>query len=175
MLAGPAAQFVLDTLHQAGWEAYLVGGCVRDMLMGLEPHDWDITTNALPQQVISVFSSCRVIETGVRHGTVTVMIDHEPIEVTTYRTDGEYSDGRHPDSVSFTPNLQEDLARRDFTMNAIAYSPQTGIVDPFGGKEDIISKTIRCVGDPRRRFKEDRRYRRKPLLSHYQPALLRLN
>ena len=125
-------------LYAAGYEAFLVGGAVRDYVRDNSPaKDWDITTNALPAQVESVFSGYHLIETGLKHGTVTVMIDHEPIEITTYRIDGDYSDHRHPDSVHFTRSLKEDLERRDFTMNALAYSPQKGIVDLVGGRRDI--------------------------------------
>ena len=147
---------VLELLEGAGFEAFLVGGAVRDYVRcGAPAKDWDITTNALPEQVERVFSDFRLIETGLKHGTVTVMIDHEPLEITTYRVDGDYSDHRHPDSVSFTRSLDEDLLRRDFTMNAMAYNPKTGVVDPTGGAADIAAGLIRCVGDPDRRFRED--------------------
>ncbi len=149
--AGVAA--VLDRLAGAGYEAYLVGGCVRDRYMGVAPHDYDITTSALPQETVALFA--RVVETGIAHGTVTVLTHDGPVEVTTYRQDGEYSDHRHPDGVQFTRSLQEDLARRDFTMNAMAMDGQGRIVDPFGGREDIDQKTVRCVGEPDRRFEED--------------------
>ena len=143
-------------LCAAGYEAFLVGGAVRDYVRDNSPaKDWDITTNALPNQVKAVFSEYHLIETGLKHGTVTVMIDHEPIEITTYRIDGDYSDHRHPDSVRFTRSLKEDLERRDFTMNALAYSPQNGIVDLVGGRRDIADDIVRCVGDPDRRFQED--------------------
>ena len=145
---------VLERLHAGGYEACLVGGCVRDWLMGVAPHDFDLTTSALPQQVEDCFSDLRVIGTGLKHGTVTVIADGEPVEITTYRVDGDYTDGRRPDSVSFTPSLIEDLKRRDFTMNAVAWSPQ-GVTDPFGGREDIKAQLIRCVGEPDRRFTED--------------------
>ena len=145
----------LARLHDAGYEAYIVGGCVRDRIMGREPKDYDITTSALPEQTAAVFAGERIIETGMKHGTVTVLLDGEPLEITTFRIDGTYSDSRHPDAVTFTPSLREDLARRDFTMNAMAYSSETGLVDPFGGQADIAAKYIRCVGDPDLRFRED--------------------
>ena len=145
----------LRRLTDAGYEAYAVGGCVRDELMGRTPTDYDVTTSALPEQTAAVFASERVIETGAKHGTVTVLLGGRPLEITTFRVDGAYSDARHPDAVTFTRSLREDLARRDFTMNAIAYSAQAGLVDPFGGAEDIRSGVIRCVGDPATRFRED--------------------
>jgi len=145
----------LFALNAAGYESYVVGGCVRDALMGKEPFDWDITTSALPEQTMEVFQDCRTIETGIQHGTVTVIIDEMPLEITTYRVDGDYSDGRHPDRVSFTRSLTEDLKRRDFTVNAIAYHPNVGLVDPFDGQKDLQNSIIRCVGDPSTRFSED--------------------
>ena len=145
----------LSMLEDAGYEAFIVGGCVRDFLMGLPPKDYDITTSALPAQTARVFDAYPVIETGIQHGTVTVVMDGVPLEITTYRTEGTYSDNRHPDSVSFTASLREDVARRDFTMNAIAYSPVRGLIDHFGGAEDIRGGIIRCVGDPDTRFRED--------------------
>lgn len=145
----------LSMLEDAGYEAFIVGGCVRDALRGITPKDYDITTSALPEETKSVFRDYRVIETGIQHGTVTVMMDGMPLEITTYRTEGTYSDNRHPDSVSFTTSLREDVARRDFTMNAIAYSPVRGLIDYFGGAEDIRGGIIRCVGDPDTRFRED--------------------
>lgn len=145
----------LSMLEDAGYEAFIVGGCVRDALRGITPKDYDITTSALPEETKSVFRDCRVIETGIQHGTVTVMMDGMPLEITTYRTEGTYSDNRHPDRVSFTTSLREDVARRDFTMNAIAYSPKRGLIDYFGGAEDIRDGIIRCVGDPDTRFRED--------------------
>jgi len=147
---------VFELLETAGFEVYLVGGAVRDYVRSKGAfNDWDITTNALPEQVKAVFHDYHLIETGLKHGTITVMIDKEPIEITTYRIDGDYSDNRHPDSVSFTRSLKEDLERRDFTMNALAYNPKTGIVDFVGGSEDIAAGVIRCVGDPDKRFRED--------------------
>ncbi len=151
----PYAQAVLQRLEQFGYEAYVVGGCVRDSLMGHEPKDWDICTNATPQQVLSVFRRFHVIKTGLKHGTVTVMSGHEPVEVTTFRLDGAYSDNRHPDAVSFVSRVEEDLARRDFTINAMAYNPRRGLVDAFGGQQDLEARLIRCVGEPDARFHED--------------------
>ncbi len=142
-------------LNDAGYEAFIVGGCVRDCLMGKEPADWDITTSALPDQTSVVFKDYRTIDTGILHGTVTVIVDGMPLEITTYRVDGAYSDGRHPDAVTFTPSLEEDLRRRDFTVNAMAYHPKHGIVDCFGGQSDIQNRIIRCVGNPTERFNED--------------------
>ena len=144
---------ILAELNRHGFEAFAVGGCVRDMILGREPGDWDITTSAKPEQVKAVFG--RTIDTGIEHGTVTVMRNQVGYEVTTYRIDGEYEDGRHPKSVEFTSNLQEDLKRRDFTINAMAYSPETGIVDLFGGMKDLKLGVIRCVGEPEERFSED--------------------
>ena len=145
---------VMAELEGAGFEAYVVGGCVRDALLGKEPHDWDMTTNATPEQMKAAIGF-HSIDTGLKHGTVTFLVDHEPIEVTTFRTDGAYSDGRHPDSVAFAARLEDDLARRDFTVNAMAWSPVTGIVDPFGGVADLRARVLRCVGDAGTRFSED--------------------
>ena len=147
------AEKILQTLDEHGYEAYVVGGCVRDSVLGRDPHDWDITTSASPEQVKEIFD--RTIDTGIQHGTVTVMIDREGYEVTTYRIDGEYEDGRHPKEVCFTSSLEEDLKRRDFTMNAMAYNPSKGLVDLFGGMDDMENHVIRCVGDPMERFQED--------------------
>ena len=144
---------ILRTLQEAGYEAYVVGGCVRDSILGRKPQDWDITTSARPEQVKALFR--RTVDTGLQHGTVTVMIREEGFEVTTYRIDGDYEDGRHPKAVIFTPNLEEDLLRRDFTINAMAYNETRGLVDLYGGLDDIESKTIRCVGDAMARFGED--------------------
>lgn len=156
MILPPQVNTAISMLYAAGYEAFLVGGAVRDYVRDNSPaKDWDITTNALPAQVESVFSGYHLIETGLKHGTVTVVIDHEPIEITTYRIDGDYSDHRHPDSVHFTRSLKEDLERRDFTMNALAHSPQKGIVDLVGGRKDIEDGIVRCVGDPNHRFQED--------------------
>lgn len=146
-------QFIISRLEQAGYEAYAVGGCVRDSLLGRQPHDWDVTTSAKPMQVKEVFR--HTIDTGIQHGTVTVMLDHEGFEVTTYRIDGEYEDSRHPKEVTFTVNLVEDLKRRDFTINAMAYNDRSGIVDAFGGVEDLENGIIRCVGEAAERFGED--------------------
>ena len=145
----------LFALNQAGYEAYVVGGCVRDSLMGKTPFDWDITTSALPEETLAVFRDYRTIETGIQHGTVTVIVEDTPLEITTYRVDGDYSDGRHPDAVAFTHSLAEDLRRRDFTINAMAYSPDKGVVDLFGGLQDLSNSIIRAVGDPETRFTED--------------------
>ncbi|MBQ0001050.1 MAG: CCA tRNA nucleotidyltransferase [Clostridiales bacterium] len=144
---------ILRALTDHGYEAYAVGGCVRDSILGRNPYDWDITTSALPEQVKEIFP--RTVDTGLQHGTVTVMMEHEGFEVTTYRVDGEYEDGRHPKDVTFTASLEEDLKRRDFTINAMAYHPETGLVDLFHGVEDLEQKIIRCVGDPLERFTED--------------------
>lgn len=148
-------RFILSALENAGFSAYIVGGCVRDMLMGIPMHDYDITTNALPEQIIEVFSQQKVIPTGIKHGTVTVLLNNEPFEITTFRIDGEYTDSRRPDNVVFTDSLREDLARRDFTVNAIAMDLNGNIYDYFGGKNDIKNKIIRCVGNPEERFTED--------------------
>ena len=144
---------VIQTLEAAGYEAYAVGGCVRDSVLGRIPADWDITTSALPEQVKELFH--RTIDTGIEHGTVTVMMDKEGFEVTTYRVDGEYRDHRHPEQVNFTGELKEDLRRRDFTINAMAYNDRCGMVDAFGGIEDLKHGVIRCVGVARERFEED--------------------
>jgi len=146
---------LLARLSANGYPAHLVGGCVRDLCRGVEPHDYDLTTSATPDEMKRVFAGFRVIETGIAHGTLTVLSDGAAYEVTTYRVDGAYTDGRHPDAVSFTSSLEEDLARRDFTVNAMAYSPESGLVDPFGGQADLSARLIRAVGDPDRRFSED--------------------
>ena len=153
-LPAPVAE-LLARLKQAGFSAYAVGGCVRDSLLGMEPHDWDICTSALPEQMQEVFSGYRTVETGLKHGTLTVIADHLPYEVTTFRIDGDYTDHRHPDSVIFVDDLTRDLARRDFTVNAMAWSPDAGLQDPFGGQQDLSAKIIRCVGEPEQRFDED--------------------
>ncbi len=145
----------IRALEAAGYEAWAVGGCVRDSLLHVPPHDWDICTGALPNQTLEVFKGRRVVLTGLRHGTVTVLMEDGPLEVTTFRVDGTYSDSRRPDSVAFVTNLREDLSRRDFTVNAMAYHPERGLYDAFGGKEDLQNKLIRCVGDPALRFTED--------------------
>ena len=145
----------INKLESSGYSAYVVGGCVRDSIMGRIPNDWDMTTSATPAQIKDVFKNHRTIPTGMKHGTITVIIDSEPLEITTMRVDGDYRDNRHPESVTFTKKIEEDLSRRDFTVNAIAYNPKDGIVDPFGGKNDIRNKIIRCVGEPDNRFNED--------------------
>ena len=149
------AGYILQTLAAAGHEGYLVGGCVRDLLRGVEPHDWDICTSALPEETEKCFAGRRILGTGLKHGTVTVLVEGEPYEITTYRREGPYSDRRRPDYVRFVPDLAEDLARRDFTMNAIAMDLDGNLRDPFGGAEDIKAGLIRCVGEPDLRFQED--------------------
>lgn len=153
----PEAARLLDALESAGFEACAVGGCVRDSLLGLTPHDWDLCTSARPEQVKAALASeeFRCLDTGLKHGTVTVLCGGQSFEVTTYRVDGNYSDARHPDSVRFTPRLEDDLARRDFTVNAMAYSEQRGLVDPYGGAQDLDRGVLACVGDPGTRFSED--------------------
>ena len=146
---------LLDTLHRAGYAAYVVGGCVRDSLLGLTPHDWDLCTSALPQRVMELFGAQRCIPTGLQHGTVTVKQSGALYEITTFRTEGTYTDGRHPDEVHFVPDVREDLARRDLTINAMAYNEKEGLVDPFGGQADLQSGIVRAVGVPRQRFTED--------------------
>ena len=146
-------EWVIGKIREAGYEAFAVGGCVRDTLLGRTPEDWDVTTSARPEAVKAIFE--RTVDTGLQHGTVTVLKNRKGYEVTTYRIDGEYHDGRHPDSVEFTPDLLEDLKRRDFTINAMAYSHETGIVDEFGGMEDLKAGIVRCVGRPEDRFTED--------------------
>lgn len=145
----------IEILRQNGYTAYVVGGAVRDALMGKDAHDWDIATNAKPDETSNAFRDFRVIETGIKHGTVTVILDGESLEITTYRIESGYSDNRHPDRVEFTDMIEDDLSRRDFTVNAIAYSPSAGIADPFGGCHDIEAEIIRCVGEPDKRFGED--------------------
>lgn len=146
-------RYIIEKLEAAGYEAYAVGGCVRDSLLGRKPNDWDVTTSAKPQQIKAVFR--HTIDTGIQHGTVTVMLDREGFEVTTYRIDGEYEDSRHPKEVIFTANLIEDLKRRDFTINAFAYNDHSGIVDAFDGMKDLERGVIRCVGEAAERFGED--------------------
>ena len=148
-------QYLIDTLESHGFEAYAVGGCVRDGLMGAVPKDWDICTPARPQQTARLFAAHPMHNAGIQHGTVSVILDHQPYEITTYRVDGGYSDHRRPDAVSFVGSLREDLSRRDFTVNAMAYHPRRGLVDPFGGEADLRAKIIRCVGDADGRFRED--------------------
>ena len=146
-------KFVLNTLTQNGYEAYIVGGCVRDSLLGLIPSDYDVTTSAKPQEILGLFE--KTVPTGIKHGTVTVIIDNEPVEVTTFRTEGEYKDSRHPQNVEFVTDLREDLSRRDFTVNAMAFNETVGLVDLFGGVSDIKNKILRAVGDSDKRFSED--------------------
>ena len=146
---------LLDTLHRAGYAAYVVGGCVRDSLLGLTPHDWDLCTSALPQQGMELFGEEKCIPTGLQHGTVTVKQGGGLYEITTFRTEGTYTDGRHPDEVHFVPDVREDLARRDFTINAMAYNAKEGLIDPFGGQDDLQSGILRAVGVPHQRFTED--------------------
>lgn len=146
-------QFIIHKIMAAGFEAFAVGGCVRDSILGRTPKDWDITTSALPQQIKALFP--RTVDTGIQHGTVTVLLNGEGYEVTTYRIDGRYEDGRHPAEVTFTPSLEEDLRRRDLTINAMAYNDQRGLVDLYGGRRDLRDGIVRCVGDPLERFQED--------------------
>jgi tRNA nucleotidyltransferase (CCA-adding enzyme) len=148
-------QFIIGTLENRGYGAYAVGGCVRDSLLGKEPQDWDICTSALPEQTMGCFDGYHIIETGMKHGTITLMLNHQPFEITTYRVDGKYTDGRRPDSVKFVSVLKRDLARRDFTIGAMAYNPKTGLVDYYGGQQDLANGTIKCVGNPDKRFQED--------------------
>ncbi len=149
------ARAVFEALKNAGFRADVVGGSVRDFLLGLSPHDFDMTTSATPEEMLRVFGDFKVIETGRKHGTLTVIVEGEPVEVTTYRTDGDYADHRHPENVTFTRDLSSDLSRRDFTVNAMCYHPTFGITDLFGGREDIEKRRIRCVGEPSVRFRED--------------------
>ena len=151
----PGAAALLTRLHAAGHAAYAVGGCVRDSLLGQTPHDWDLCTSATPEQVLELFGEVHCIPTGLQHGTVTVKHGGELYEITTFRTEGAYSDGRHPDHVAFVPDVKEDLARRDFTINAMAYNAEEGLIDPFGGQNDLAAGIVRAVGEPQRRFEED--------------------
>ena len=151
----PGAAALLDTLHAAGYAAYAVGGCVRDSLLGRAAHDWDLCTSALPQQVMELFGAEQCIPTGLQHGTVTIKYGGQLYETTTFRTEGSYTDGRHPDAVQFVPDVREDLARRDFTINAMAYNKAEGLVDPFGGQKDLQNGLLRAVGEPQQRFTED--------------------
>ena len=151
----PGAAALLDALHAAGYAAYAVGGCVRDSLLGRTAHDWDLCTSALPQQVMELFGTERCIPTGLQHGTVTIKYGGQLYETTTFRTEGSYTDGRHPDEVQFVPDVREDLARRDFTINAMAYNAAEGLVDPFGGQADLQNGLLRAVGEPQQRFTED--------------------
>lgn len=151
----PGAAALLNALHAAGYAAYAVGGCVRDSLLGRTAHDWDLCTSALPQQVMELFGAERCIPTGLQHGTVTIKYGGQLYETTTFRTEGSYTDGRHPDEVQFVPDVREDLARRDFTINAMAYNEAEGLVDPFGGQADLQNGLLRAVGEPQQRFTED--------------------
>lgn len=151
----PGAAALLTRLHAAGHAAYAVGGCVRDSLLGQTPHDWDLCTSATPEQVLELFGEAHCIPTGLQHGTVTVKHGGELYEITTFRTEGAYSDGRHPDHVAFVPDVKEDLARRDFTINAMAYNAEEGLIDPFGGQSDLAVGIVRAVGEPQSRFEED--------------------
>ena len=151
----PGAAALLDALHTAGYAAYAVGGCVRDSLLGRTAHDWDLCTSALPQQVMELFGTEQCIPTGLQHGTVTIKYGGQLYETTTFRTEGSYTDGRHPDEVQFVPDVREDLARRDFTINAMAYNEAEGLVDPFGGQADLQNGLLRAVGEPQQRFAED--------------------
>lgn len=150
-----AVKRLLDRLHRAGYEAYVVGGCVRDSLLGQTPKDWDVTTAATPDTVLRLFADCPCFTAGKRLGTVGVVMDSLPIEVTAFRRESGYSDSRHPDTVTFVTDIREDLRRRDFTVNAMAYTAESGLIDPFGGQADLQNRQLRCVGDPRRRFSED--------------------
>ena len=151
----PGAAALLNALHAAGYAAYAVGGCVRDSLLGRTAHDWDLCTSALPQQVMELFGAEQCIPTGLQHGTVTIKYGGQLYETTTFRTEGSYTDGRHPDAVQFVPDVREDLARRDFTINAMAYNEAEGLVDPFGGQKDLQNGLLRAVGEPQQRFTED--------------------
>lgn len=148
-------KIILDKLKENGFQGYVVGGAVRNYLLGKTPKDWDICTNAFPSQIQEIFKEYRQIDAGLKHGTVSIIIDNKVFEITTFRKDGTYTDGRHPDTVTFIDDLKEDLARRDFTINAMAYSEEHGIIDFFGGKQDLKKKLIKCVGDPMQRFEED--------------------
>ena len=151
----PYVRVIIERIEKAGYEAFAVGGSLRDIMLGKEPHDWDVTTSALPEAVASLFPDMHVIPTGIKHGTVTVVSGGFPIEITTYRLDGEYTDSRRPDKVEFTRNIEDDLSRRDFTVNALAYNEKRGLIDLFGGKDDLENKIIRAVGVPEKRFTED--------------------
>ena len=151
----PYIREIMARYDAIGEEIYLVGGSLRDLLLGLTPHDYDLASSASPETTCALFSDCRVIETGIKHGTVTVLWDGQPVEITTFRVDGDYADSRHPDHVTFTKKITEDLSRRDFTVNAMAYHEKTGLIDPFGGQEDLGRGILRTVGDPEQRFLED--------------------
>ena len=155
MYLPPQVLFCIESLEKNGFSAYAVGGCVRDALLGLTPHDYDLCTNATPEQTQAVFQDHRLVLNGVKHGTVGVILDHQNYEITTFRTEGGYADSRHPDWVRFVCKVEEDLARRDFTVNAMAYNPKTGYMDPWGGQQDLTDRILRTVGNPRQRFRED--------------------
>ncbi len=148
-------RYLLSRLEQKGYEGYLVGGCVRDALLGLTPKDWDLCTSARPEEVKACFYDKKLVLSGSRHGTVGVVLDGHLYEITSYRTESGYTDGRHPDSVTFVRDLKEDLARRDFTVNAMAYHPEKGLIDPWKGRKDLVQRVLRCVGNPYLRFQED--------------------
>lgn len=149
------AEYIVERLLQSGYDAYVVGGCVRDSLLGKPPNDWDICTSALPEETKQVFCNEKIIETGIKHGTIMLISEHVPYEITTFRIEGKYSDLRRPDRVKFVKKIDDDLARRDFTVNAMAYNNRSGLVDIYGGCEDLAAKKIRCVGNPHERFSED--------------------
>ncbi|SFJ02739.1 CCA-adding enzyme [Terrisporobacter petrolearius] len=151
----PKVKYIIDKIHENNFEAYIVGGCVRDAILGIKPNDYDITTNATPKTIKNIFRGFKCIETGIEHGTISVVIDEEIYEITTYRIEGEYKDHRRPENVDFTNKLEEDLKRRDFTINAMAYNENERLVDLFGGKRDIENKIIKTVGNPYDRFNED--------------------
>lgn len=155
MYLPPQALFCMEKLQNAGFSVYAVGGCVRDSLLSLTPHDYDLCTNATPEHLQEVFKDLPLVLSGIKHGTVGVIVDHENYEITTFRTEGGYADSRHPDWVRFVGKVEEDLARRDFTVNAMAYNPATGYVDPWGGQQDLKDQVLRTVGDPEQRFRED--------------------
>ena len=148
-------KMLIDRLRGGGYDCYAVGGCVRDSLRGLQPHDWDLTTSAEPEEIERIFADFKTVDIGKKYGTIAVLVDGELYEITTYRVDGEYTDSRHPDEVSFSDRLRDDLARRDFTVNAMAYNDEKGLVDLYGGQRDLSYGVIRCVGDPTERFRED--------------------
>lgn len=148
-------KIIIDILNNNNFEAFIVGGCVRDSVIGLAPHDWDICTNAKPEEIKKCFENFNTFDSGIKHGTISIVIDGEVFEVTTYRIDGTYSDNRRPDTVTFTSDISKDLARRDFTINAMAYNEQSGLIDPYGGRNDLSEKIVRCVGNPNFRFNED--------------------
>ena len=155
MILPQYVSYAISKIEDSGFSAYVVGGCVRDSLLEKTPADWDITTSATPQEIQQIFQHQKVISTGIKHGTVTVIIDCFPLEITTFRIDGDYKDNRHPEKVTFSTNIEDDLSRRDFSVNAMAYSHQSGILDPFGGQKDLKCGIIRAVGDPKVRFRED--------------------